>query len=160
MIFTARIRSITGRYCFHRCLSVTFRGVHRPGLDGRGVPIPGLAGGVPHPRFGRGGTPSQVWLGGGYPISGLGVPPKHGTAYTPQTGTGYPPSQTWNRVSPPDLRPGTPPRAWDWEPPPPQHSEEHLIRGGRYASCVHAGGLSCSILFLSQMHWLFIYASE
>ena len=39
--------------------------------------------------------------------------------------------QTWDQVPPLDL--GTPP----------QHSEEHLIHGGRYASCVHAGGLSC-----------------
>ena len=28
-----------------------------------------------------------------------------------------------------------------------QHSE-HLLRGRRYASCVHAGGLSCSLLLL------------
>ena len=35
-------------------------------------------------------------------------------------------------------------------PSPPNHQHsEHLLRGERYASCVHAGGLSCdSIIFL------------
>ena len=40
---------------------------------------------------------------------------------------------------------GYPPRHGTGYPPPPetdQHSE-HLLRAGRYASCVHAGGLSC-----------------
>ena len=31
-----------------------------------------------------------------------------------------------------------------------QHSK-HLLCGGRYASCVHAGGLSCSKLFCGQL---------
>ena len=55
----------------------------------------------------------------------------------------------------PDLEWGTPPRPgtgyhpkceirWGTPPPTDQHSE-HLLRGGRYASCVHAGGLSCSL---------------
>ena len=76
---------------------------------------PGLAGGVPHPRFGRGYP--------GYPLtrSGWGTPPDLGWG-PPGPGMGYP------------SRPGM--------GYPPQHSE-HLIRGGRYASCVHAGGLSC-----------------
>ena len=32
--------------------------------------------------------------------------------------------------------------------PPPRQQSEHLLRGGRCASCVHAGGLSCS----SRLH--------
>ena len=71
-----------------------------------------------------------------------GVPPPPA-----RTGQGYPPpgqdrtgvylgqDRTW--VNP---LPGT-----GVPPPPPetkQHSE-HLLRNGRYASCVHAGGLSC-----------------
>ena len=158
---------MTGRYCFHRCLSVnilTFQG-----------------GGYPIQVWMVGGTPSQVWPGGGYPIPGLAqgtpldlrwgtppdmgwgppqtsdrVPPRHGMGYPltwdgvpPRTGMGYPPRhgtgypQIWDRY---------PPRTWDRVPPPPgpemgypqtdQHSE-HLLHGGRYASCVHAGGLSC-----------------
>ena len=69
-IFTARIRSMTGRYCFHRCLSVN--------ISGGGYPVQvWMVGGIPHPRSGQsGGTPSQVWLGGGgYPIPGLGGTP-------------------------------------------------------------------------------------
>ena len=50
-IITARIRSMTGRYCFHRCLSVN------------------ISGGVPGLRFsGGGGTWSQI-SGGGYLVS-------------------------------------------------------------------------------------------
>ena len=78
---TARIRSMKGRYCFHRCLSVNISGggvVPRSGLDGRGVP---------HPRSGQG---SGWWLGGGWGLPG--VPP-------PRPEMGYPP----------DLRWGTPP---------------------------------------------------
>ena len=104
-----------------------------PGLDGGGgvphprsgwwYPIPGLdGGGVPHPRSGWwGGTPSQVWMVGGYP------PARSEWWGVPPTMTGW----------------GTPP------PPPHQHSK-HLLFGGRYASCVHAGGLPC---------WISIYST-
>ena len=77
---------------------------------------------------GGGGTPSQVptggylaqvWLGGG------GVPhPRSGGGGDPIPGNGL----------------GTP------LPPPGQETDlhsEHLLHGGRYASCVYAGGLSC-----------------
>ena len=113
-----------------------------------GLPIPGLAEGVPRV------PPDQVWMG---------YPPRPGTGYPHGPGMGSPrtwnrvPSQTWDGVPsqpgtryplrpgmgypsrpgigyPPDLRWGTPPFS------------EHLLRGGRYASCVHAGGLSCLIL--------------
>ena len=134
----------------------------------RGYPIPGL-GGTPSQVWWLGGTPSQVWLGG-YPIPGLaggyqstpltrsgwgtpsldlgqgtsldlrwgtppspqtwdGVPPDLDRVPLPWTWTGYP--QTWHRV---------PPQTWDGVPP---QQSKHLIYGGQYASCVHAGGLSC-----------------
>ena len=80
-IVTARIRSMTGRYCFHRCLSVNISG-GVPGLrfwggylvsdfwggylvsDFRGGRIPGL-------RFSGGGTWSQI-LGEGVPCLSKG----------------------------------------------------------------------------------------
>ena len=99
----------------------------------------------------RGGYPSQVWMGG-YPIPGLdrGVP--H---------AGVPPIQVPGQdgvpgVPPPNTKMGYPPSAgWDTPPPPGQDRgvpqlEQHgvyLLRGGRYASHVHAGGLSCCFSF-------------
>ena len=95
----------------------------------RGYPIPGLAGGYPIPG-----------LDGGYLIPGLDRVP--------------PPPQTWDGVPPPGPGTGYPPgpgmgSPWTWDGVPPQHSE-HLLWGGRYASCVHAGGLSCCICQQSQ----------
>ena len=128
-------------------------------LAGGGYPIPGLVGGTPSQVW-QGGTPSQVWPGGtpsqvwpgGYPspTPGMGYPPDQGQG-TPWIWDGVPP-RTWDRVPPLDLGQGIPPRPGTGYLPdlgwgtPPQHSE-HLLRGGRYASCVHAGGLSCTILF-------------
>ena len=77
------------------------------------VPRPGLTGGWIPHPGLTGGTPARSDLGG-YPSPQQGYPPSRGT---PGSGT----------------------------PPPPgagQHME-YLISGGRYASCVHAGGLSC-----------------
>ena len=81
LIFTARVRSTTGRYCFHRCLPVNICG-------GGGVSTParsGRWGGYPPARSGWwiGVPPNQVWMvGGGYPgypfwpgLDGGGVPP-------------------------------------------------------------------------------------
>ena len=141
-----------GRYCFQFVCQST--------LAGGGYPISGL---------GRGGTPSQVWgmgypppPGTGYPLPpdlGQGTPPGPGTGYPlppdlgwvpPGPGTGYPPGPgmgyspwTWDRVPPPGPGMGYPPPDLG-RLPPPQHSEHLLqLRAGRYASCVHAGGLSC-----------------
>ena len=93
-----------------------------------------VGGGVPHLRI-------SVLVTGGYPISGLA---RGGTP-----SQGYPPDQVWMGYPPRagmgyplDLGPGTPP----------QHSEEHLICGGWYASCVHAGGLSCYSRFSLLTH--------
>ena len=112
-------------------------------------------GGVPHPRSGRGVPPLPPWPGldGVPPWTWDGVPPQ------PDLGWGTPP-WTWDRVPP---RPGMgyPPRPETGYPPDLGHSE-HLLRDGRYASCVHAGGLSSSVwIFLKnsyrqnpQSNWL------
>ena len=140
----------------------TWDGVPPPPDLGQGTPLdlgwvtsPDLGWGTP-PRPGTGypldlgqGTP-QTW--DWVPLDlGLGTPLPLGWG-TPQTWDGVPPPtppQTWDRVPPrpgmgyprpPDLEWGTPPRPGTLYPP--QHSE-HLLRGGRYVSCVHAGGLSC-----------------
>ena len=138
LIITARVRTYDGRLCFHRCVSVQ--------LSGGGYHVVSL---------GRGGTPSHVWLGGypisgpgGYPISGLGEYPIPGPRGYPIPGPGVPHPRSWGVPhprfggTPSQVRgegvPQVPPRT-------DQHSE-HLLRGGRYASCVHAGGLSCLLM--------------
>ena len=105
--------------------------------------------GVPHLRYppsdlGR-GVPPQSDLGRGYTML-RGYPPGRGVPhlrwYPPSGGT---PPQTWlggtpTRVCPPlDLAGGGVPHFWK--------QMEYLIRRGRYASCVHAAGLSCSKYF-------------
>ena len=101
---TALIRSMTGRYCFHRCLSINISG---------GYPIPGL---------GWRGTPYQVW-GGGYPRQVLMM--EGGTKGTPQLGLdggGYP-AQVWGGV-------GTPARSkWWGVPHPGQYPSQVLMMG-------------------------------
>ena len=128
MIFTARIRRMF--------VSPHFDQGERypvPGLDGGG-------GGEPHPssRWGGEGYPIQLSMGIPHPRSGQGVPhPSQDWMGYPHLGWVPPPARTgW----------GTPPPGQDWMglPFPPyteQHS--HLLHGGWYASCVHAGGLSC-----------------
>ena len=57
------------------------------------------------------------------------------------------PGQGWGTPPPPGM--GNPPPHQGWViPPPPRiglQMMEYLIRCGRYASCVHAGGLSCCL---------------
>ena len=87
-----------------------------------------------------GGTPSQVWVWGvPHPNSGWwegtwGTPPQPGLYGGGTQGT---------------PRPGLD----GYSPPPPlirEQYSEHLLRGGRCASYVHAGGLSCcDLLFIS-----------
>ena len=92
------------------------------------------SGGVPHSRSGRGGTQGTPLL----TRSGWGTPPDLGQGTPPDLGWGTPlPDLGWG--TPPDLGWGTSPRPGMGYPPP-QHSE-HLIRGGRYAFCLHAEGL-------------------
>ena len=64
-LVTARIRSMTGRYCFHRCLSVNISGGGTwSQIFGGGVPGLRFSGGVPGLRFSGGGTWSQIFRGG------------------------------------------------------------------------------------------------
>ena len=114
------------------------------------------------PRSRGGGTPSQVRtgvppsqfrMGGGYPYlrSGWGIFP------IPVQNRGTPPSAGWGYPHPPLAGWGIPPiqvPGQDWGgglPKLEQHSV-YLLRGGRYASCVHAGlfryqfGFRCSAL--------------
>ena len=110
-----------GRYCFHRCLSV------HPGPFWRSTQSRLGVGSTPVLARG-GGTPVLV-RGRRYPIQG----------YPAKTCLGYSPGQYMTGVS-------SPPRTG--VPPPPNRGTEqqskHLLRGGQYASCVHAGGVSCS----------------
>ena len=121
-----------------------------PGLAG-GYPIPDLAGGggVPHPRSGQGGTPSQVWPGG-YPYPDLrwGTPPPH-----LDLGWGTRPTQTWDGV-PPLPRPGTGyPPTWDGAPP--------LITHSSIATtCYVAGGVPLAFTqedFLVLFYFIFFF---
>ena len=95
-------------------------------LLGRGHPLPRRRGasllGRGHPLLGKGGTP--CW--GAPPAKEGGCPP---------AGGGVPPLL------------GAPCQGGEGGAPPKQHSV-YLLRGGRYASCIHAGGLSCFFLLL------------
>ena len=121
------------------------------GPDGED-PIPGVDRGVPHPA--DGGYPVPGLDKGEYPVPGL----DGGTSSQVRTGGGVPPfkirmggSQDLMGVAPPPC-PGLDgvhpsPSKTGWNTPLPNQEtdqqSEHLLRGGRCASCVHAGGLSC-----------------
>ena len=125
------------------------------GGGGGGYPIPGLGEGYHILLMGGGGTSSQVWIGGRYPIpgSGAGVPHSRsgwgGGYLIPGLDGGYPVpgfsgDQGWRTPPPPRTE-------WVTPPTPNQETEqhsEHLLRGGRYASCVHTGGLCCLVIYL------------
>ena len=115
LVITARVRSTTGRYCFHRCLSV-----HRGGRGGRYPPrgVGGYPGpGTPPPPGGEGGVrvpPRGVPRSGyppggggsGYPPGGVRFPPWGG-----YPGPGTPPGGVPRSGTPPGgyPGPGTPP---------------------------------------------------
>ena len=143
---TARVRSTTGRYCFHRCVCSHLREGGTPILPVGGYPIQPM-GGLPHladggypgmgvtpPPMQTWNTPIQTWeVGSPHPDLGWGTPPPT-------------PSRPGKGVPPPPSRPGmgfrSGPRTRGGYPQPEQHSV-YLLRSGRYTSCVHAGGLSC-----------------
>ena len=65
--------------------------------------------------------------------------------YPPSPGMGYPPARSgW----------GVPLLCWDGLPLQQGQQREYLLRGGRYASCVHTGGLFCLKIFCDNVvHW-------
>ena len=106
------------------------------------------------------GYPSpRRWGGGQGTPWGTSSLRQYRMGYSPpgHDGLPLPPHQDWM---------GTPPQVrirWDitLQPPPqPQEQQgEYLLRGGRYASCVHAGGLSCynmHLLFLVDLLWDYV----
>ena len=147
-------------------------GVPRPGPDGQ-VPWPGPDREVNLARSRQGGYPGpgpEGYPGQVPPMPGMGYPPSHPDldGYTlarsrwgypgqvpPEPEMGYPPVWTWDGAFPLsgpgmgyphldlDLGWGTPPHLQLGQ------QKEYSLRGGRYASCIHTGGLSCLILKFS-----------
>ena len=72
---------------------------------------------------------------GGGVLQGRYPPARSGQGGTPKVATPPPPSQVRMGGGTPLVKVGTP---------------QHLLHGGRYASCVHAGGLSRSFGFASS----------
>ena len=136
-----------GRLCFHKNLSVNIL---------VSTPI-WLTGGYTCLADRGGGTP--IWLMGGIPSFLTGVPhPTDSAGRVPPSDQWEVPHWDWMGYS--NIRTGWgtpyPPLVLDGGTPcqdgmgyPPQKTEQqskHLLYGGRYACCVHAGGLSCSSL--------------
>ena len=109
-----------------------------PGLDQKVLHLRSGQGGVPHPRSGWGCPhPADGGGEGGTPIQdqergrGWSSPSRNGWGTLIETGW-VTPCLDWMGYTSPHQETD-------------QHSE-HLLRGGRYASCVHAGGLSCGCM--------------
>ena len=95
--------------------------------------------------------PPFVGWGRGIPSSWQGDP-------LPRSRQGVPPSSWW-AGTPIPLMGGTPfPGPGGGYPQKEQHSM-YLLRGGRYASCVHVAGLSCSLIVL-LLHLLLLGANR
>ena len=122
------------------CVCSTFGGGVPPPpiqLMGGGGGTPILPDGEVPPSFPTGGTPFPGLDGGTPPLPG----PGKGYSLMLGPGKGVPPTWTWEGVPPcPDLGPGR----GGWYHQLEEHSV-YLLRSWRYASCVHAGGLSCSL---------------
>ena len=121
-----------------------------------GYPSTGLDGGTYPVRTGWGypcrdwmvvPPPHQDWVG--YPPSGLDGEPPHPI----RTGWEYPPVGTWwGYLQLPNhpLNPLTPPPSQETD----QQGEEHLLCSRQYASCLHAGGLSCLTFICLKIKYL------
>ena len=96
-------------------------------------------------RSREGGVPqSRVISQASDPRSFLAGIPQCRTGGTIWPGLGY--TNVQDRTGVPHSGTGIPP-GWDWDIPPPprkkKQQSEHLLCGGRYASCGYAGWLSC-----------------
>ena len=131
-LVTARVRSTTGRYCFHRCFSV-----HRGG----GYPYPIMLCNISQNAMGQrggGGVPDRVppWGGGTWPGKAQESTPPGGYL------TGYPPGGVPDWVPPPgvpDRVPpgggyltGYPPRGGTWPGTPQGVPDRVPPRGGTW----------------------------
>ena len=91
--------------------------------------------------------------GGGYPLprsrqgAGYYLPRWRGRYYLPRQGG------TTSRQGGTTSQVGVPPSQAGGYPLPEQHSM-YLLHGGQYASCIHAGGLSCLMKYTEfSKHW-------
>ena len=130
MIITARVRSTReGNVLTRVCPSINLS-VHR--------------GGCPYPIMLCNISQNAMSQPGGYPDPPGGVPR---SGYPPRgvPRSRYPRGGTKVRVPPLGgyQGPGTPPGGGTRV----GQQKEYSLHGGRYASCVHAGGLSCLFLF-------------
>ena len=176
LVFTARVRSTReGNVLTRVCPSINLS-VHRGGYP-YPIMLCNISqnamrqwGGVPGPP--RGGTRVRYPPGGvpGPPVGGVpgsGTPPGDTRVrYPPRGGiwVRYPPGGTRVRYPPGGTRVRYPPGGYPGQVPPGGggypgqvpppgggtrvgQQKEYSLHGGRYASCVHAGGLSCWICF-------------
>ena len=99
-----------------------------------------------------GGYPGQVQMwGGGIPARSR----RRGTLARSRWGGGTPARSRWRGNLARSKQGNTPAR--DGVPPRIGHQMEYLIRGGRYASCVQAGGLSCVLCFLKVKFLIYLF---
>ena len=131
MIITARVRSTTGRLCFVTCLSVCPQG------------------GVSQPTQPRGGGGVKSSWGGSGPAG-------RGGQVQPAGGGGGGQVQPAGRGGQVQLGGGSA-SGGGGSAMIGQH-REYLLHGGQYASCVHAGGLSCLAIVLKRNvnKWAFL----
>ena len=139
------------------------------GADTRGYPYPIMLCNITQNAMGHtpGGVPCQVRKGGtqvGYPPS-AGYPPPQarmgGTQVRYLPLGGYPPGPGWGVGTQVGYPPGSGRGGTQVGQP------EYSLQGGHYASCVHAGGLSCYKMKLNvpQQAWsvkvvLMLFSSE
>ena len=169
-LVTARVRSTReGNVLTSVCPSIHPSVCHRGGypypimlcnisqnaMRQQGGPVRYPPGGVPRPPQGVPGPPlGCTWTPPGVYPDPPGVPgPPRGIRGpgTPRggPGSGTPPGGVWGLVPPQGgVRGPVPPGGVPGQVPPLRPGQkEYSLHGGRYASCIHAGGLSCFIYY-------------
>ena len=163
------------RLCFHRHLFTFAGGGEVPPSSWQGVPHPSWWGiphpswwGIPHPSWWgipilpSGGVPPSFLTGNDTPIPGQdredtpGHPSSGLDRGTPPVGIGWGyPHQDWLGYPPLGLD-GVPPIGTGWGYPLSRDraAQWALAMRRAVASCVHAGGFSCSIFFFLHLHFL------